>query len=78
MGKRRRKVVRASAFEVVDDEGRVRATLECDEQGPGLRLWNQGNAVAVVVIGDDGAGYMAVAAADGTVLRSLDGTTDAA
>jgi hypothetical protein len=72
VAKRTRKVVRASAFEVVDDDGRVWATLDCDNQGPGLRLWNHGNAVAVMAVGDDGAGYVVVAAADGTVLRSLD------
>lgn len=77
MGKRKAKTVQATAFEVVDGEGRVRATLDCDDQGPGLRLWNHGNAVAVMAIGDDGAGFVVVAASDGTVLRSLDSTAGA-
>ena len=73
MGKRRSKVVRASAFEVVDGDGRVRATLDCDDEGPGLRLWQRGNCVAVMAVGDDGAGYVLVAGPDGRVVRTLDG-----
>ena len=76
MAERTSKPIRTTRIEIVDERGRVRATLDCDDQGPGLRLWHHGNAVAVMAVGDDGAGYVVVAAPDGTVLHSLDSTTD--
>jgi len=65
-GRSRRKVVRATAFEVVDDDGQRRASFECDDIGAGLRIWHRGNCVFTVAVADDGSAYAWVGDSEGT------------
>jgi hypothetical protein len=64
MGKGKGKTIRASCFEVVDENGETRANFECDDIGAGIRLWHQGNCVATMAVSYAGSGYLWVGTED--------------
>jgi hypothetical protein len=77
MGKRKGRIIRARGFEVVDDDGNVRASFECDDIGAGIRLWFAGNCVATMAVSYDGSGYLWVGNRDADpIWQTLAGSAD--